>query len=98
MDFKQTPTAADIYSGDELLRMLDEEFRHTAEWKNYHRMATIIRSVSAGHLVSVATGAIGISASLIESEVGKAAVQALTTITLILGEEQRWEHRFMVIG
>ena len=82
------PTAVDIYSGDELRRLVDEESRHTAILRNYHRMATIVGSVSAGYLVGVATGAIGISANLIESEVGKAAVQALTTITLIVGEEQ----------
>ena len=48
----------------------------------------MVGSVSAGYLVGIATGALEISASLIKSEVGKAALQALTTVTLIVGKEK----------
>ena len=81
-------TAAHLYNRDELHDLVHGEAFHTAKWRGYHTLATFVGSVSAGYLVSIATGALEISASLIESEVGKAAVQALTTTTLIVGEEQ----------
>ena len=80
--------AAHLYNREELLELVHGEALHTAEWRGYHTLATFVGSVSAGHLVSVVTGALEISASLIESEVGKAVVQALTTTRLIVGEEQ----------
>ena len=83
------PTASDIYEDNELRKLVDEEYRHTAKWKNYHALATTVGSVSAGYLVGQAATLVKIAVpSLIQSEAVKGALQALTTLTLFVGEEQ----------
>ena len=82
------PTDSDIYSGDELVNWVHTETAHTSRWKGYHRLATIVGSVSAGYLVGVLTGAVKVTASLIQTEAVQNAIQVLTTVTLFIGEEQ----------
>ena len=54
--------AAHLYNRDELHELVHGEAFHTAQWRGYHTLATFVGSVSAGYLVSVATGALEISA------------------------------------
>ena len=82
------PTASDIYQGDELVDWVHSETEHTSQWKGYHQLATIVGSVSASALVGAVTGAIKITVGLIQTEAVQQAVQALTTITLLIGEEK----------
>ena len=82
------PTDSDIYSGDELVNWVHEETEHTTRWKGYHRIATFIGSVSASYLVGAIKGGLDIAGGLIETEAVQHAVQALTTITLLVGERQ----------
>ena len=66
---------------------VEDEYRHTAKWKNYHSLATYIGGVSAGFLTGQLTSSIGITAGIVKSTEGKHAIQALTSITTFVGEE-----------
>ena len=81
-------TASDIYSGKELVNWVHSETNHTAIWKNYHRLATLVGSASMSFLVGALTSGLEITTSLIQTEAVQGAVQALTTLTLLVGEEQ----------
>ena len=73
-------TVADIYSGNELGELVHEECLHTAKWKNYHEIATIIGSKSMGLLVGLVTGSIEIvkeSIKVIAKVGGKAAIKVI---------------------
>ncbi len=76
----------DIYE-DELGNWVDSESRNTSTAQNWDRAQKIVGSFAAGALVSIITGAFGITTSVIESETMKVAIEGLTTVTLIAGEE-----------
>ena len=91
------PTVWDIYEEeDELRKFVDSESKHTANWNKWHTAATFIGSLSAGYLSSVISGATKITTSLIQSEVIQGAIHALTTITIVVGDEQVFTQAYSI--
>ena len=92
------PTYWDIYKEDNkgLRNWVDSESKHTANWNKWHTAATFVGSVSASALSSVITGAIKITTSLIKSEVVQSAIQALTTITIVFGDEEVFTQAYTI--
>ena len=74
-------TEADIYSGNELWRLVHEECLHTAKWKGYHKIATMVGSKSMNLLVGLATGSIEIMKVSIEAITGE-AIKAIVEETV----------------
>ena len=75
------------FAEGELKRWVEDEYRHTAKWKEYHSVATYVGSLSAGFLTGQLTSSIGITAGIVKSKAGQHTIQALTTITTFVGEE-----------
>ena len=91
------PTHWDIYEEDDELRSwVDSESDNTAKGKNWDKAQKIIGSVAAGYLVGVITGAVKINITLIQTEWVQDAVEVLTTITLLVGEEQVFTQAYSI--
>ena len=81
------PTASDVFSGRELVDWVDTESKHTATQKRWDQLAKIIGSVSLNGLTSLLSSG-EIVLSLVETPWVQYAIQGLTTITILVGDEK----------